>query len=150
MIGLQKIRALIADNLRNLAGQKIIEIFLVLQSSHIVYRDQDKVVFYINNYIDKNQFNLLYDLNQIKKSIKNTNAIVCKLELASSKATNNRLKIVREEKSKKEEVKERRKAEVMIAKQSRARRRISLFNKKEDKSDIRNNRDLNQAKHKYL
>ena len=40
---------------------------------------------------------------------------------------------------------ERRKAEAMVAKWRRARRRISLYNKKEDESDTRDNTDPNQA-----
>ncbi len=52
MIELEKMRASIAKNLCNLGAHWIIEIFLILRSTHVVPRDQNKVVFYINNYID--------------------------------------------------------------------------------------------------
>ena len=44
---------------------------------------------------------------------------------------------------------EKRKAEAMAVKQRRARRGISLFNKKKDKSDLGDNKDLDQANNKY-
>ncbi len=53
--------ALIAKNPRNLCAHQIIEILSILRSAHVVPRDQDKVVFYVNNYIDWDQFNQLYD-----------------------------------------------------------------------------------------
>ncbi len=52
MIELEKMRASITENPRNLGAHRIIEISLVLRSAHVVPRDQDKVVFYINNDID--------------------------------------------------------------------------------------------------
>ena len=52
MFELEKMRALTAENSRNLGAHRIIEISSVLQSAHIVPRDQDKFVFYVNNYID--------------------------------------------------------------------------------------------------
>ena len=52
MIELEKICVLITKNFRNLGACRIIEIFLILHSAHVVPRDQDKVVFYVNNYID--------------------------------------------------------------------------------------------------
>lgn len=42
------------------------------------------------------------------------------------------------------------KAEAMIAKWRRARRKISLFSKKEEESNNGNKKDLDQIKHKYL
>ncbi len=51
MTELEKMRTLIAENLRNLGAHRIIEISLILRSAHVIPRDQDKVVFYINNYI---------------------------------------------------------------------------------------------------
>ncbi len=44
--------ALIAENSCNLSAYQIIEISLVLYSAYVVSRDQDMVVFYINNYIN--------------------------------------------------------------------------------------------------
>ena len=52
MVELEKIRVLITKNLRNLGACRIIEISLVLHSIHVVPRDQDKAVFYVNNYIN--------------------------------------------------------------------------------------------------
>ncbi len=52
MIELEKMRASIAENLYNLGAYRIIEISSLLRSAHVMPRDQDKVVFYVNNYID--------------------------------------------------------------------------------------------------
>lgn len=52
IIELEKMHTLIAKSSYNLDIYWIIEIFLVLCSTHIAPRDQDKVMFYINNYID--------------------------------------------------------------------------------------------------
>ena len=60
MIELENMRALTTKNLHNLGTHWIIEISLVLRSAHVVPRDQDKFVFYVNNYIDWDQFNQLY------------------------------------------------------------------------------------------
>ena len=61
MIKLEKMRASTAENLCNLGAYRIIEISSVLRSAHVVSRDQDKFVFYVNNYINWDQFNQLYD-----------------------------------------------------------------------------------------
>ena len=53
--------ALTAENSRNLGAHWIIEISPVLRSTYVVPRNQDKFMFYVNNYIDWNQFNQLYD-----------------------------------------------------------------------------------------
>ncbi len=63
MIEIEKMYVLIAKNPRNLGAYQIIEISSILRGTHVVPRDQDKVVFYINNYIDWDQFNQLYDLD---------------------------------------------------------------------------------------
>ena len=52
MIELEKIHTSNAENPCNFNIHQFIEILLVLQSAHIVPRDQDKFVFYVNNYID--------------------------------------------------------------------------------------------------
>ena len=57
MIELEKMRASTAENPRNLGAHRIIEISSVLRSAHVVPRDQNKFVFYVNNYIDWDQFN---------------------------------------------------------------------------------------------
>ena len=71
----EKICVSITKNSRNLGAHRIIEISLVLRSIHVVLRDQDKVVFYVNNYIDKDQFNSLYDPDWIKKGIRNVDVV---------------------------------------------------------------------------
>lgn len=63
MIEFEKMRTLTANNLRNLGAYQIIEISSILQNVYVISRDQGKIIFYINNYIDWNQFNLLYDLD---------------------------------------------------------------------------------------
>ena len=52
MVELEKMHALIAKNFHNFDTYWIIKIFLVLRSVYMVFRDQDKVIFYINNYIN--------------------------------------------------------------------------------------------------
>lgn len=56
-------QALTTKNLCKLRVYWIIEILLFLRSLHMVFKNQDKFVFYINNNIDSDQFNQLYDLN---------------------------------------------------------------------------------------
>ncbi len=57
MIKLEKIRTSIAENPCNLDAHQIIEISSILHSTHVVPRSQKKVVFYVNNYINWDQFN---------------------------------------------------------------------------------------------
>ncbi len=61
MIKLEKMRVSITENSHNLGAYWIIEISSILRSAHVVPRDQDNLVFYINNYIEWDQFNQLYD-----------------------------------------------------------------------------------------
>ena len=63
IIKLEKMHASTAENLCNLGAYWIIEISSVLHSAHVIPRNQDKFVFYVNNYIDWGQFNQLYDLD---------------------------------------------------------------------------------------
>ena len=37
---------------RNLGGHHIVEIFSILYSVYVISKDQEKIVFYINNYIN--------------------------------------------------------------------------------------------------
>ncbi len=97
IIELKKMHTLIAENPHNLVAHRIIEISSVLRSVHVVPRDQDKVVFYVNNYINWDQFNQLYDSDWIEKGIRNADAVVHKLGPASTRATNQRLEVAREE-----------------------------------------------------
>ena len=52
MVELEKMHILIAENPHNLGVHWIIEISSVLRSTHVVPRNQNKVVFHVNNYID--------------------------------------------------------------------------------------------------
>lgn len=61
MIEFEKMHALTAENPHNLGAHQIIEMSWVLRNTHIISRNQDIVVFYINNYIDEDPFNQLYD-----------------------------------------------------------------------------------------
>ena len=149
MIELKKMRALSAENPHNLSIYWIIEISLVLCSAHVVPRDQDKFLFYVNNYIDWDQFNQLYDPDWMEKGIKNADAIPRKFGPASTRATNNKLEVAREERQKKKEIKEKWKAEAMAAKRRRTRGGMSSSSEKEDKSDSENDTDPDQAEDKY-
>lgn len=60
MIELEKIYILTTKNVYNFDAHQIIEISTVFYNVYIVSRDKDKVVFYINNYIDWDWFNQLY------------------------------------------------------------------------------------------
>ena len=52
MVELEKICALTAKNPHNRGIFQIIEISLILHNAYVILRDQDKFVFYDNNYID--------------------------------------------------------------------------------------------------
>ncbi len=116
MIEFKKMRVLTVENSRNLGAYRMIEISLLLHNAHMVPRHQDKFGFYINNYIDQDQFNQLYYLDQIEKDIKNADAVACKLGLALTKATNQRLEAAREERRKMKRMVERQNIESMTAK----------------------------------
>ena len=116
MVELDKWHASMAENLRNFGTHCIIQVFLVLRSVYVVPKDQDKMVFYINNYIDWDQFNQLYDANWFNKGIRNADAVACKFRPASIKATNLRLEVAKEEVQKKHKEVERRKTEAAAAK----------------------------------
>ncbi len=104
-------------------------------------------MFYVNNYIDWDQFNQLYDPDWMEKGIRNADAVVHKLGLASTRATNQRLEVAREERRKREEMVERQKTEAMAAKRRRARGGISSSNEEEEnyESDTGDETDPNQA-----
>ena len=87
----------------------------------------------------------------MEKGIKNIDIIVCKLRLASTRATNHRLEITREEQSKKEERVKRQRTETMAAKGCRDREGINLSSREEKNhgKDTRDDPDLDQAKNKY-
>ena len=85
----------------------------------------------------------------MKKVIRNAEAVARKLEPTLTRATNDRLEATRENKRKREEMMERRKAEAMAAKWRRARGGISLFSEEEDESDTGDDMDPDQADGKY-
>ena len=101
MIELEKIYTLTTENPRNLGTHQMIKISSILRSTHMVFRDQDKFVFYVNHYIDWDQFKQLYDLEQIEKGVKNADKVARKLRPASTRATNQRLEVAKEKKRKK-------------------------------------------------
>ena len=59
----------ITENPYNFSAYWIIEISLVLCNAHMISRDQDKTVFSVNNYIDWDWLNQLYDFDWIEKGI---------------------------------------------------------------------------------
>ena len=95
IVELKKMCTLTAENLRNLSTHRIIKIFSILRNANVILSNQDKFVFYVNNSIDWDQFNQLYNLNWMTKGISNTDAVTCKLELVLTRATNQRLEIAR-------------------------------------------------------
>ena len=52
IIEFKKMRALTTENFYNLDAHWIIEILLILCNTHVVPRNPNKFMFYINNYID--------------------------------------------------------------------------------------------------
>lgn len=71
----------------------------------------------------------------MQKGIKIADAIACKLELTSKRATKNKLEVDQKKKQKKKEIKKKQKLETMAKKQYRTRWVISLSSGKNDKSD---------------
>ncbi len=105
-------RASMAEHPHNLGAHRIVEISSILRSAHVVPRDQERIVFYVNNYIDWDQFNQLYAPDWLEKGVQNADAVAQKLTSASTKVTDLR----REEARKKQEVVDRRKAEAIAEK----------------------------------
>lgn len=62
----------------------------------MVLKDENKVMFYVNNYIYWDQFNQLYNLDWLEKDIQNANIIAYKLRLSSAKISSLRLEVDRE------------------------------------------------------
>lgn len=92
------------ENPSNLSVYQIIEIFSTLYSTYLVFRDQDKFVFYSNNYINWDQFSQLYDLDWMEKSIRNADAVARKLGPALTRVINYSLEVARKERQKREEI----------------------------------------------
>ena len=61
IVKLEKYLILRVKNSLNFGGQQFYKISEVLQSAHIITRDTKDNIFYLNNYIDLDQFNQLYD-----------------------------------------------------------------------------------------
>lgn len=58
-----------AENPRNIDTYYIIKVSLVLRIAYVVPKNQDRIVFYVNNYIDQDQFNQLYDTDWFNKDV---------------------------------------------------------------------------------
>ncbi len=97
MIKLEKMHTLTIENSCNLDIHWIIEKSMVLCSAHVVLRVENKFVFYINNYINWDRFNQLYNLNLLEKSIWNANTVTYMLTSTLTKAISLRLEVAKEE-----------------------------------------------------
>ncbi len=76
MVKLEKYPISKAKNTLNLGGQQFYKICEVINSAHVVLRDTRNNIFYLNNYINWNEFNQLYDLEWQTKRTQSVNAIV--------------------------------------------------------------------------
>ena len=61
MVELEKYPISKVENSLNLGSQRFYKISEVLQSTYVMQRDTEVNTFYLNNYIDWDQFNQLYD-----------------------------------------------------------------------------------------
>ncbi len=95
IVKLEKMRASRTEHPRNLGAHYIVERSSILHSAHIILRDQERILFYVNNYINWNQFNQLYASDSLEKVIQNADAVAQKLTPALIKATNLKKKEVR-------------------------------------------------------
>ena len=132
MVELDKWHALMAENPRNLGVHCIIEVSLVFRGIHVVCRDQDRMVFYVINYIDWDQFNQLCDADWFNKNIWNADAVTRKLGPTSIKTINLKLEFANKEIQKKHEVVERQKVEAAAAKRQKDRESIGSSNEDDD------------------
>lgn len=89
--------ALTVENPHNLDAYRIIEILLVPYNAHVVSKNQDKFILYVNNYINWDQFNQLYDFNYIENPIRNVNAVTRNFRLILTRVNNHRLEVAKEE-----------------------------------------------------
>lgn len=126
IIEFEKIYVLTAENFCSLNLHRIIEISLILCNAHVISKNENYLVLYVNNYINLEQFNQLYDSDRIDKSIKNVDAIAHKFRPVLIKITHYRLEIAIEKRQKKEEMIKKQKIENIAVKRQRARKRISL------------------------
>ncbi len=69
IVEFEKMCASTAEHPRNLGAHCIIETSSILRSAHVIPRDQEKIMLYVNNYIDWDQFNQLYALDWLEKGV---------------------------------------------------------------------------------
>lgn len=95
---------------------------------------------------------LYYILSPFTKNVQNRNAIVYQLILASIRATNHKLEVVRKKKQEKEQMVKKWNTKAIAVKCNKKAGRIYLSDKKQKNhdSDTENNIDPNQVKCKYL
>ncbi len=147
MIKFEKISILIAENPYNLGAHWIIEIPSVLRIAYVIPRDQGRVMFYVNNYIDWDQLNQSYIPNWMKKNIQNIDVVARKLGPALIRTINQKLEVVKEEKQKSEEIVKKRKIKAMAVKHQKAKRGISSSSEEKEnyKSKSKDKMDPDQA-----
>ncbi len=140
MVEFEKTCTSIAKYPRNLDAHRIVEISSILRGAHVVPRDQERIVFYVNNNIDWDQFNQLYTPDWLEKGVQNADAVPQKLTPISTKATDLRRKKAR----KKQEVVDRQKAEAIAEKRRRDRGGSSLSIKDDGYYDSETSADPDQ------
>lgn len=87
---------------------------------------------YVNNYVDWDQLNELYNLHWIGKNIRSIYTVARKLKLVLTKATNYRLEIVKEERQKREEMIKKQKTKAMAVKRQKIRKELVCLVKKRE------------------
>ncbi len=140
MVELEKMRGSTAKHPRNLGAHCIVEISSILRGAHVVPRDQERIVFYVNNYINWDQLNQLYAPDWLEKDVRNADTVARKLIPALTKATDLR----REKARQKQEVVDRRKAEAIAEKRRRDRGESSLSIEDDGYYDSETSADPNQ------
>ena len=85
IVELEKYSISKAKNLLNLGSQQFYKISEVLQSAHVVSRNTKNNTFYLNNYINWDQFNQLYKPEWQTKGTQSGKAIIQKLMPMSRK-----------------------------------------------------------------
>lgn len=85
MIKLEKYPILRVENPLNQSGQRFYKILKVLQVAHVVPRDTGGNTSYLNNYIDWNQLNQLYDSEWQTNETQSANTFIQKLISVSRK-----------------------------------------------------------------
>ena len=69
MVKFEKMHAYIAKLPRNLSSYHIIKISSILHNAHIIAKGQERIVFYVNNYMNWDQFYQLYALDWLEKGV---------------------------------------------------------------------------------